>query len=87
MQVLGVDRDDNIVLDAGTVGVVNNQIDPATGTIQIKANFPNTNYQLWPGQFVNARLLLTTRKDGIVVPAQAVQNGPGRRLRLYDATG
>jgi len=76
MQVLAVDRDDNSVLDVGTVGVVNNQIDPTTGTIQIKANFPNAKYQLWPGQFVNARLLLTTRKNGVTVPAQVVQNGP-----------
>ena len=76
MEVRAVDRDDNSVLDAGTVTVINNQIDPTTGTIQIKATFPNSKYQLWPGQFVNARLLLTTRKDGIVVPAQVIQNGP-----------
>jgi multidrug efflux system membrane fusion protein len=76
MQVLAVDRDDDTVLDVGQVAVINNQIDPTTGTIQIKANFPNSKYQLWPGQFVNARLLLTTRKNGIVVPAQVVQSGP-----------
>jgi multidrug efflux system membrane fusion protein len=76
MKVLAVDRDDNSVLDTGEVAVVNNQIDPTTGTIQLKATFPNAHYQLWPGQFINARLLLTTRKNGIVVPAQVVQNGP-----------
>jgi multidrug efflux system membrane fusion protein len=76
MQVQAVDRDDNTVLDTGEIAVVNNQIDPTTGTIQIKATFPNKNYQLWPGQFINARLLLRTQKDGIVVPAQTVQNGP-----------
>ncbi len=76
MQVLAVDRDDNTILDSGTIAVVNNQIDPTTGTIQLKANFPNPKYQLWPGQFVNARLLLMTRKNGIVVPAQVVQDGP-----------
>ena len=76
MQVQAVDRDDNSVLDTGEVAVVNNQIDPTTGTIQIKATFSNAKYQLWPGQFINARLLLTTRKNGIVVPAQVVQNGP-----------
>jgi len=76
MQVQAVGRDDNAVLDTGTVGVVNNQIDPTTGTIQIKANFPNPKYQLWPGQFINARLLLRTQKNGIVVPAQVVQDGP-----------
>jgi len=76
LQVLAVDRDDNGILDTGSVAVVNNQIDPTTGTIQVKATFPNAKYQLWPGQFINARLLLMTRKDGIVVPAQVVQNGP-----------
>jgi multidrug efflux system membrane fusion protein len=76
LQVLAVDRDDNSVLDTGEVAVVNNQIDPTTGTIQIKATFPNAKFQLWPGQFVNARLLLRTQKDGVVVPAQVVQNGP-----------
>jgi multidrug efflux system membrane fusion protein len=76
LQVAAVDRDDNSVLDSGTVAVVNNQIDPTTGTIQIKATFPNAKFQLWPGQFVNARLLLTTRKNGITVPAQVIQNGP-----------
>lgn len=76
MQVVAVDRDDNTILDSGTIAVVNNQIDPTTGTIQLKANFPNPKYQLWPGQFVNARLLLMTRKNGIVVPAQVVQDGP-----------
>ena len=76
MQVLAVGRDDNKILDTGEVAVVNNQIDPTTGTIQIKATFPNAKYQLWPGQFVNCRLLLTTRKNGVVVPAQVVQNGP-----------
>jgi len=76
MKVLAVDRDDDTILDTGSVAVVNNQIDPTTGTIQIKANFPNRKFQLWPGQFINARLLLTTRKNGLTVPAQVVQNGP-----------
>jgi multidrug efflux system membrane fusion protein len=55
---------------------VNNQIDPTTGTVQIKANFPNARYQLWPGQFVNARLLLRVEKNGLTVPSQCVQQGP-----------
>ncbi len=76
MQVQAVGRDDNSILDTGKVAVVNNEIDPTTGTIQIKATFPNAKFQLWPGQFINARLLLTTRKNGLVVPAQVVQDGP-----------
>jgi multidrug efflux system membrane fusion protein len=56
--------------------VVDNQIDTTTGTIKLKAEFPNEHLRLWPGQFVNARLQLTTSKDAIVVPAQVIQRGP-----------
>jgi len=76
MQVQAMGRDDNVVLDTGDVGVVSNQIDPTTGTVQIKANFPNARYQLWPGQFVNARLLLRVQKNGLTVASQCVQQGP-----------
>ena len=51
-------------------------IDTTTGTIRLKATFANDDLRLWPGQFVNARLLLTTRKGGLTVPAAAVQRGP-----------
>ncbi len=64
-------------LGEGTLLVVNNLIDPATGTIQLKATFPNGDHALWPGQFVNARLLLETRRGAVTVPAAAVQRGPG----------
>ena len=63
-------------MSEGKLAVVDNQIDTTTGTIRLKATFPNDNLRLWPGQFVNARLVLTTRKDGIVVPAQVIQRGP-----------
>jgi multidrug efflux system membrane fusion protein len=63
-------------LDRGTLAVVDNQIDSATGTIKAKASFPNEALALWPGQFINVRLLVETRKDGIVVPASVVQRGP-----------
>jgi multidrug efflux system membrane fusion protein len=56
--------------------VIDNQIDASTGQIRLKASFPNADLRLWPGQFVNARLLLTTRKNGLVVPASVVQRGP-----------
>ncbi len=75
-KVLAVDRDTTTVLDTGTLAVFDNQIDQSTGTIKLKATFPNENFQLWPGQFINARLLLTTRKDGLLVPASVVQRGP-----------
>lgn len=76
VKVLAVDGDDNQVLDEGTLAVIDNQIDITTGTIRIKANFPNAKNLLWPGEFVNARLLLTTVTNGLVVPAPAVQRGP-----------
>jgi multidrug efflux system membrane fusion protein len=76
MTVLALDRDNSGVLDEGKLAVVDNQIDTATGTIRLKATFPNPDLRLWPGQFVNARLLLSVRKGGIVVPASVVQRGP-----------
>ena len=58
----------------GTVTFMNNTVDPATGTIQLKATFPNTDSALWPGQFVDVALTLTT-EPAVVIPAQAVQPG------------
>jgi len=55
---------------------IDNQIDPTTGTGKLKAIFENHNNALWPDQFVNAHLLLETRKGAIVVPAAAIQRGP-----------
>jgi len=59
---------------AGTLTFINNTVDQSTGTIQLKATFPNTSDELWPGQFVDVALTLTTR-PAVVVPAQAVQAG------------
>jgi multidrug efflux system membrane fusion protein len=81
--VLAVDRDNATVLDTGKLAVIDNQIDTTTSTIRLKANFPNPNFRLWPGQFVNVRLLLTTRSNGIVVPASVVQRGPEGALATY----
>jgi multidrug efflux system membrane fusion protein len=76
LPVLAVDRDNRTVLDQGTLAVIDNQIDTGTGSIRLKATFPNEKFHLWPGQFVNARLLVTTRRNGAVVPASVVQRGP-----------
>ena len=70
------DSDSKSVLDRGTLQVVNNQVDQATGTVQLKAEFPNADLQLWPGQFVNVRLLIDTLSRVVVVPTAAVQRGP-----------
>lgn len=76
MLVLAVDRDNRTILDEGKLAVFDNQIDPSTATIRLKATFPNSRLSLWPGQFVNARLLLEVRTNGIVVPSSVVQRGP-----------
>lgn len=76
LTVLAVDRDNKTVLDTGKLSVIDNQVDPTTGTIRLKATFPNSELRLWPGQFANTRLLLTTRTNAVVVPASVVQRGP-----------
>jgi len=63
-------------LDRGTLAVLDNQVDATTGTIKLKASFPNDRLQLWPGGFVTVRLRVDTRHDAIVVPPAAVQRGP-----------
>ena len=74
--VLAVARDNTNVLATGQLAVIDNQIDSTTGTLKLKATFANENLRLWPGQFVNVRLLLETREDSVVVPASVVQRGP-----------
>lgn len=69
------DRDSKNKLAEGSLVTVDNQIDVATGTVKLKARFANTNYDLFPNQFVNARLLLDVQKDATVVPPAAVQRG------------
>lgn len=59
----------------GQLKLIDNQIDPATGTLQLKANFANDDQALWPGQFVNTRVLVDTLTDAVVVPVEAVQPG------------
>jgi len=68
--------DNDVVIDRGTLRVVDNQVDQTTGTVKLKAEFPNTDLQLWPGQFVNVRLLIDTLQQVVVIPTGAVQRGP-----------
>jgi multidrug efflux system membrane fusion protein len=75
LKVLAYSQDDTIKLDEGKVDLINNEILQTTGAIQIKAEFANTAHHLWPGELVNARLLLETRYNGLTVPAGAVQQG------------
>jgi multidrug efflux system membrane fusion protein len=74
--VAAFDQDNERQLSSGTLLMIDNTIDQATATIRLKASFPNEDERLWPGEFVNARLLLETRSNAVVVPPTAVQRGP-----------
>src|SRR5664279_716245 len=77
--VLAVDvfgNDGVTVVDTGKLTGIDNQVDQTTGTLKLKAEFPNTVFQLWPGQFVNVRLKVDTLSQALVVPTSAVQRGP-----------
>jgi len=76
LAVLAYSQDDTALLDRGVLGLVNNEILQTTGSIQLKANFANKSRTLWPGQLINARLLVDTRHNGLTVPAGVVQQGP-----------
>ncbi|MBV9009614.1 MAG: efflux RND transporter periplasmic adaptor subunit [Verrucomicrobia bacterium] len=76
LKVIALDRANTAPLAEGTLAVVDNEIDQSTGTVRLKATFPNNDLKLWPGKFVNARLVLTVRKDATVVLASVVQRGP-----------
>jgi multidrug efflux system membrane fusion protein len=76
LKVLAYSQDDKTELDSGTLELIDNQILQTTGTIRLRANFPNAKRLLWPGELVNARLLLETRPNGLTIPPSAVQQGP-----------
>ncbi len=69
-------NDDKLPLAEGTLLTPDNAIDATTGTIKLKATFANQDNRLWPGQFVDAQLLLRTDRQVVTVPTQAVQHGP-----------
>jgi membrane fusion protein, multidrug efflux system len=74
--VFAYDQDDKKQLAEGKLLLINNQIDQATSTIQLKAEFPNENERLWPGEFVHIRVLINIRKNAVTIPAVALQRGP-----------
>jgi membrane fusion protein, multidrug efflux system len=76
LSVQAYSQDDKIKLDEGKLDLIDNQIVQTTGTIRLRANFPNAKHMLWPGELIDARLLLETRHDGLTIPASAVQQGP-----------
>jgi multidrug efflux system membrane fusion protein len=73
--VLAFSGDEKTPLDGGVLVTIDNAIDATTGTIKLKATFPNDNYQLWPGQFINTRLLAGTSEGVLTVPSAAVRHG------------
>jgi len=82
LPVIAIASDEQTELDRGTLLTTDNSIDPATGTIKLKAIFPNPKNRLWPGQFVNVRLQIGIDKNVLTVPSAAVLHGP-RELYVY----
>jgi multidrug efflux system membrane fusion protein len=76
VDVAAYDRDNVRLVSSGTLSTIDNLIDPATATYRLKATFKNEDERLWPGEFVNVRILVDTRKDVVVIPPVAVQRGP-----------
>jgi membrane fusion protein, multidrug efflux system len=76
VEVAAYDQDNRRALATGKLLLVDNIIDQATATIKLKAIFPNDDEKLWPGEFVNAHVLLDTRSAAVVVPSAAIQRGP-----------
>ena len=71
-----LEADNATLIEAGKIEVIDNLVDQTTGSVRVKATFPNASQQLWPGQFVNMRVLVDTLKGVTVVPTSAVQRGP-----------
>jgi multidrug efflux system membrane fusion protein len=80
------DRADKVRLATGTLLTADNQIDPATGTVKLKAQFPNADNALFPSQFANVRMLVDVKRDAVLVPGAAVQRGtPGTFVYVVSA--
>jgi multidrug efflux system membrane fusion protein len=83
LAVEAYDRADKIKLASGSLLTVDNQIDPATGTVKLKAQFANAEMSLFPNQFANVRMLLDVKRDATLVPSAAIQRGtPGTFVYL-----
>jgi multidrug efflux system membrane fusion protein len=76
LKVFAQGRDSQTTLGEGKLELLDNLIDPTTGSVRLKATFPNTDYALWPGQYVNIRLLIKTLPQVVTTPSTAVQRGP-----------
>jgi multidrug efflux system membrane fusion protein len=76
LKAVALDADNATVIETGEVETIDNQVDPATGTVRIRANFPNAQKLLWPGQFINVRIEVDVDRQALTVPTAAVQRGP-----------
>jgi len=77
LSVAALDKTDaHPIATGGVLQVIDNQVDPSTGTFKLRSQFPNLDSNLWPGQFANVRMKVSTTANGLVIPAQAVQRGP-----------
>ncbi len=76
LKVIAYAMDDKTALSDGELTLIDNQVDVTTGTVRLKAQFANAGEPLWPGEFVNARLILSMQKNVVTVPAQTVMQGP-----------
>jgi membrane fusion protein, multidrug efflux system len=76
LEVVAYGSDNQTEIAHGKLTVIDNGIDQTTGTIRLKASFANDDERLWPGEFVNVRLILSVRKNAPTVPAQTIQDGP-----------
>jgi multidrug efflux system membrane fusion protein len=88
LTVMAYSQDGTTLLDQGKLNLIDNQIVQTTGTIRLRAEFPNTQRNLWPGELINARLLIDTRHNGLTINASAVQQGPdGSYVYAIDSSG
>jgi multidrug efflux system membrane fusion protein len=76
LETIAFSQDGKTQLDTGQLLLVDNQADPTSGTVRLKAIFPNQQRRLWPGTFVNVRLVTSVQHNGLTVPLDAIQQGP-----------
>ena len=76
VSVVALARENAKELDQGTVALIDNEIDQTTGTLRVKATLPNRQRRLWPGEFVNMRVLTRIEKQALTIPTSAVERGP-----------
>ena len=76
LQTIAFSQDGKTQLDSGQLLLVDNQADPTSGTVRLKAIFPNQQRRLWPGTFVNVRVVTSVRDNGLTIPLDAIQQGP-----------